>query len=123
MFEFPVTEENILPEGEFSLNYQIININLGFQIGARHFVPGQYVDITGITNGKGFQGTVKKFHFKMQPATHGNSVSHRVMGSTGNRTDPGKVFKNKPMPGRMGNKQRTIPNLRVNKKLSVFNLL
>jgi len=71
------------------------------------------VDITGITNGKGYQGTVKKFHFKMQPATHGCSVSHRMMGSTGNRTDPGRVFKGKPMPGKMGNKRRTILNLRV----------
>ena len=76
-------------------------------------MPGQYVDIRGITNGKGFQGTIKRWHFKMQPASHGNSLSHRVLGSTGNRTDPGRVFKNKKMPGRMGNKQRTIPNLRV----------
>lgn len=83
-------------------------------MGPRHYVPGQYVDITGITTGKGFQGTIKRWNFKMQPASHGNSLSHRVMGSTGNRTDPGRVFKNKKMPGRMGNKRKTVLNLKVN---------
>ena len=91
-------------------------------MGARHFVPGQYVDITGITKGKGFQGTIKRWHFKMQPASHGCSLSHRVMGSTGNRTDPGKVFKNKKMPGRMGGKQRTALNLRVFLRIIIYKL-
>ncbi len=82
-------------------------------MGARHFAPGQWVDVIGVTNGKGFQGTIKRFHFKMQPATHGCSVSHRVLGSTGNRTDPGRVFKMKKMPGRMGGRIRMVENLRV----------
>ena len=112
--EFKITKENILPPGNFPKNTLLLHIILiGFQLGARHFVPGQYVDISGVTNGKGFQGTVKRWHFKMQPATHGCSVSHRVMGSTGNRTDPGRVFKGKKMPGRMGNQIRMTYNLKV----------
>jgi len=99
--EFRVTPENILP--------------IGFQLSSRHFTPGQFVDVSGVSIGKGFQGTVKKFHFKMQPATHGNSLSHRAMGSTGQRQDPGRVFKNKKMPGRMGGIKRTVPNLQVYK--------
>jgi len=99
--EFRVTPENLLP--------------VGFQLSARHFTPGQFVDVSGVSVGKGFQGTVKKFGFKMQPATHGNSRSHRAMGSTGQRQDPGRVFKNKKMPGRMGGVKRTVPNLQVYK--------
>lgn len=101
LYQFEVTPENILPPG--------------FQFGARHFTPGQYIDVSGITNGKGFAGTIKRWHFKMQPATHGCSVSHRVMGSTGQRTDPGKVYKKKKMPGRLGCDKRTVQNLRVYK--------
>ena len=82
-------------------------------LSVRHFTPGQYVDVTGVTIGKGFGGTIKKWHFSMQPATHGCSVSHRMLGSTGQRQDPGHVFKGKHMPGRLGGKQRTIQNQRV----------
>lgn len=82
-------------------------------MSARHFTPGQYIDCTGITAGKGFQGTVKRFGFKLQPKSHGNSKSHRMLGSTGMRQDPGRVFKNKKMPGRMGGVQTTLFNLRV----------
>ncbi len=82
-------------------------------MGPRHFTPGQFIDVSGVSVGKGFQGTVKRHHFKMQPATHGNSKSHRMLGSTGQRQDPGRVFKNKKMPGQMGNQKRTVQNLLV----------
>ncbi|KAJ0035531.1 hypothetical protein Pint_24183 [Pistacia integerrima] len=94
--EFPVTEDALLP--------------VGTSIGVRHFVPGQYVDITGITKGKGFQGGMKRWGFKGMPASHGASLSHRSIGSTGQRDTPGKVFKGKKMPGRMGGQQRTLKN-------------
>jgi large subunit ribosomal protein L3 len=88
-------------------------IPIGTQIHARHFVPGQNVDVTGITKGKGFQGAMKKHGFKGMPASHGVSKSHRALGSTGQCQDPGKVWKGKKMAGRMGSEQRTIQNLRV----------
>lgn len=97
--EFPVTEDALLP--------------VGTSIGVRHFVPGQYLDVTGITKGKGFQGGMKRWGFKGMPASHGASLSHRSIGSTGQRDAPGKVFKGKKMPGRMGGKQRTVKNVWV----------
>lgn len=78
-------------------------------------VPGQYIDVTGITTGKGFQGVMKRWGFSGMPASHGASLSHRSLGSTGGRQDPGKVFKNKKMAGQMGNKQRTVQNVWVYK--------
>ncbi|EAR84738.3 50S ribosomal protein L3 (macronuclear) [Tetrahymena thermophila SB210] len=87
----------------------------GYMLSARHFVPGQYVDIQGISVGKGFAGTVKRWNFKMQDATHGNSLSHRAPGSTGQRQDPGRVFKNKKMAGHMGCEKVTIMDLQVYK--------
>ncbi len=74
---------------------------------------GNYVDIQSISQGKGFQGGMKRHGFKGLRATHGVSVSHRSIGSTGNRTEPGKVFKNKKMPGHMGNTLNTIQNLKI----------
>lgn len=71
-------------------------------ISVRHFTPGQLVDCISKTCGKGFQGTIKRYGFRRQPTSHGNSLSHRVLGSTGMRQDPGRVFKNKKMYGRMG---------------------
>ncbi|XP_030472900.1 50S ribosomal protein L3-2, mitochondrial [Syzygium oleosum] len=97
--EFPVTEDALIP--------------VGTSIGVRHFVPGQYVDIQGITMGKGFQGGMKRWGFKGMPASHGASLSHRSIGSTGQRDAPGKVFKGKKMPGRMGGKRRTVKNVFV----------
>ncbi|XP_007035988.2 PREDICTED: 50S ribosomal protein L3-2, chloroplastic [Theobroma cacao] len=97
--EFPVTEDALLP--------------VGTSLGVRHFVPGQYVDVTGISRGKGFQGGMKRWGFKGMPASHGASLSHRSIGSTGQRDAPGKVFKGKKMPGRMGGKQRTVKNVWV----------
>ena len=71
-------------------------------ISARHFTPGMFIDVTGKTVGHGFQGTIKRFGFRRQPESHGNSTTTRVLGSTGCRQDPGRVFKNKRMYGRMG---------------------
>ena len=86
---------------------------VGATITADHFIAGQKVDITGHTVGKGFAGAMKRWNFKGLRATHGVSISHRSHGSTGNRQDPGKVFKNKKMAGHMGDRQRTQQNLEV----------
>mmetsp|Transcript_14183 Transcript_14183/g.39255 ORF Transcript_14183/g.39255 Transcript_14183/m.39255 type:complete len:443 (-) Transcript_14183:109-1437(-) len=83
------------------------------QIHARHFVPGQNVDVAGISKGKGFQGAMKRWNFKGQPASHGVSKSHRALGSTGQCQDPGRVFKGKKMAGRMGGERKTVQNLRI----------
>jgi len=83
------------------------------EIKADIFEAGQKIDVTGTTQGKGFQGGVKRHHFHMQDATHGNSVSHRAIGSTGQNQTPGRVFKGKKMAGHMGAKQRTTQNLEV----------
>lgn len=88
-------------------------VDVGAELSADHFVPGQYVDITGHTQGKGFAGAMKRWNFGGLRATHGVSVSHRSHGSTGQRQDPGKVFKNKKMAGHMGDRQRTQQNLEV----------
>ncbi|ANY19795.1 50S ribosomal protein L3 [Tsuneonella dongtanensis] len=88
-------------------------IPVGSTISAEHFVAGQKVDITGHTQGKGFAGAMKRWGFGGMRATHGVSISHRAHGSTGNRQDPGRVFKNKKMAGHMGDRQRTQQNLEV----------
>jgi len=88
-------------------------LEVGAELCVSHFVPGQYVDVTGVTLGKGYQGVMKRWNFGGLRATHGVSVSHRSPGSTGQRQSPGRVFKNKKMAGHMGNVQRTIQNLRV----------
>ncbi|MEP5938653.1 MAG: 50S ribosomal protein L3 [Erythrobacter sp.] len=86
---------------------------IGASISAEHFIAGQKVDITGYTQGKGFAGAMKRWGFGGLRATHGVSISHRSHGSTGNRQDPGRVFKNKKMAGHMGDRQRTQQNLEV----------
>ena len=88
-------------------------LDVGAHLSADHFVPGQMVDIAGVTQGKGFAGAMKRWGFKGLRATHGVSVSHRSHGSTGQRQDPGKVFKNKKMAGHMGARNRTQQNLEV----------
>jgi large subunit ribosomal protein L3 len=88
-------------------------MDVGAEITADHFVKGQYVDITGISQGKGFQGAMKRWNFGGLRATHGVSVVHRSHGSTGQRQDPGKVFKGKKMAGHMGAEQVTTQNLEV----------
>ena len=97
--EFRVTEDNLL--------------DVGAEISAEHYVAGQLVDIQGSTQGKGFQGGMKRWGFGGMRATHGVSVSHRALGSTGQRQDPGKVFKNKKMAGHMGAANRTQQNLEI----------
>ena len=88
-------------------------IPVGSTISAEHFIAGQKVDITGHTQGKGFAGAMKRWGFGGLRATHGVSLSHRSHGSTGNRQDPGRVFKNKKMAGHMGDRQRTQQNLEI----------
>lgn len=97
--EFRVTPEHVIP--------------VGAEITADHFVAGQFVDVTGTTTGKGFAGGMKRWNFGGLRASHGVSVSHRSIGSTGGRQDPGKTFKNKKMPGHMGAERVTTQNLRV----------
>ncbi len=97
--EFRVDAEGLIP--------------VGAEITADHFVVGQFVDVTGTTVGKGFAGGMKRHNFGGLRATHGVSVSHRSIGSTGGRQDPGKTFKNKKMPGHMGDVTVTTQNLKV----------
>lgn len=86
---------------------------VGTEIRADFFVPGQFVDVTGTSIGKGFQGPMKRWGFKGGPATHGNSKAHRSHGSTGQSTAPGRTFPGKKMAGRMGGDRITVQNLRV----------
>jgi large subunit ribosomal protein L3 len=88
-------------------------VDVGAEITAAHFVTGQYVDVTGTSIGKGFAGGMKRWNFGGLRATHGVSVSHRSLGSTGQRQDPGKTFKNKKMAGHMGAERVTTLNLEV----------
>jgi large subunit ribosomal protein L3 len=85
----------------------------GATITAAHFVAGQKVDVTGTSKGKGFAGGMKRWNFRGLEASHGVSISHRSLGSTGNRQDPGKTFKNKKMAGHMGQDRITTLNLEV----------
>src|SRR3954467_6825155 len=97
--EFRVSEDALIP--------------VGAEITADHFVPGQYVDVTGTSIGKGFAGGMKRWNFGGLRASHGVSVSHRSIGSTGGRQDPGKTFKNKKMPGHLGVDRVTTLNVKV----------
>ncbi len=85
----------------------------GAQLSPSHFSVGQFVDVAGLTKGKGFAGGMKRWNFAGLEASHGVSVSHRSLGSTGNRQDPGKTFKNKKMPGHLGQERITTLNLTV----------
>jgi large subunit ribosomal protein L3 len=97
--EFRVTEDALIP--------------VGAEITADHFVPGQYVDVTGTSIGKGYAGGMKRWNFGGLRASHGVSISHRSIGSTGGRQDPGKTFKNKKMPGQLGGERVTTLNVKV----------
>jgi large subunit ribosomal protein L3 len=97
--EFRVSEDSMIP--------------VGAEITADHFVPGQFVDVTGTSIGKGFAGGMKRWNFGGLRASHGVSISHRSIGSTGGRQDPGKTFKNKKMPGHMGVERVTTLNLKI----------
>src|SRR5580765_3403620 len=97
--EFRVTEDNL--------------IDVGAEITADHFLPGQKIDVTATTVGKGFAGAMKRWNFGGLRATHGVSVSHRSHGSTGQRQDPGKVFKGKKMAGHLGDERVSVQNLQI----------
>jgi large subunit ribosomal protein L3 len=97
--EFRVEEGDLIP--------------VGAEITADHFLVGQFVDVTGTSIGKGFAGGMKRWNFHGLRASHGVSISHRSIGSTGGRQDPGKTFKNKKMPGHMGVERVTTLNLKV----------
>jgi large subunit ribosomal protein L3 len=88
-------------------------IDVGSELGVSMFEPGQLVDVAGTTIGKGFAGTVKRHNFRMQDATHGNSVSHRAPGSVGQNQTPGRVLKGKKMAGQLGNVRCSVQNLEV----------
>ena len=89
------------------------DITTGTELTVERFAPGQKVDVTGTSLGKGFAGAVKRHHFATQDFTHGNSLSHRAPGSIGQNQTPGRVFKGKKMAGHMGNVQRTAQGLEV----------
>lgn len=86
--------------------------NLGKEVSLDAFTPSTYIDVTGISKGKGFQGVIKRYGFACGPMTHGSKF-HRTGGSIGNRATPGRVWKNKKMPGHMGAKKRTVQNLQI----------
>ncbi|MDD5586578.1 MAG: 50S ribosomal protein L3 [Alphaproteobacteria bacterium] len=88
-------------------------LEVGAELSVAHFVPGQFVDVTSTSIGKGFAGVMKRHNFHGLRASHGVSVSHRSHGSTGHRQDPGRVFKGKKMAGHMGDRRVTTINLRV----------
>ncbi len=90
-----------------------VELELGSELKADIFAEGQKVQVTGISKGKGFAGTIKRHNFRGQDATHGNSISHRVPGSTGMCQTPGRVFKGKKMCGHMGSEQVSTKNLTV----------
>ena len=99
---------------EFRVADEIIgDFNIGGEIKADIFEVGQIVDVQGVTKGKGFQGTIKRWNFKMGDATHGNSLSHRSPGSIGQRQTPGRVFPGKKMSGHMGAAQQSTQRLEV----------
>ena len=92
---------------------KIGDFSIGGEIKADIFEVGQKVDVEGVTKGKGFQGTIKRYNFRMGDATHGNSLSHRAPGSLGQRQTPGRVFPGKKMSGHMGAVQQSTQNLEV----------
>ena len=99
---------------EFRVNAdQIAELEVGSDLFLEQFEEGQSVDVSGISKGKGFQGTVKRWNFQMQDATHGNSISHRAPGSIGQCQTPGKVWKGKKMSGHMGDERKTVQNLKI----------
>ena len=92
---------------------KIADFSVGGEIKADIFEVGQIVDVQGVTKGKGFQGTIKRWNFKMGDATHGNSLSHRQPGSLGQRQTPGRVFPGKKMTGHMGAEVQTTQRLQI----------
>jgi len=101
LWEFKVTSD------------EITELEVGSDLFLEQFEEGQLVDVSGTSKGKGFQGTVKRWNFQMQDATHGNSISHRAPGSIGQCQTPGKVWKGKKMSGHMGDERKTVQNLKI----------
>ncbi|MEE8342972.1 MAG: 50S ribosomal protein L3, partial [Gammaproteobacteria bacterium] len=99
------------------------DIQVGAELKVDLFEVGQIVDVTGTSIGKGFAGAVKRHHFHMQDATHGNSLSHRAPGSIGQCQTPGRVFKGKKMAGHMGSVRRSVQNLEIVRVDTERNLL
>lgn len=113
--------------GNMSVEFRVETEDM-FQLGQTIsvgdiFAEGQYVDVAGITKGKGFAGTVKRHNFRTQDATHGNSRSHRVPGSIGQNQTPGRVFKGKKMAGHLGNARCTVQSLELIRVDTERNLL
>lgn len=108
---------------EFRLPAPEADIAVGGELGLDQFEPGQRVDIRGVSKGKGFAGTIKRWNFKGQDNSHGNSISHRVPGSIGQCQTPGRVFKGKKMSGHLGNVRVTTQNLEVVRVDAERNLL
>ena len=109
------TKANVEPKkkvAEFRVSEDCL-LSVGDELSAEHFVAGQYVDVCATSIGKGFAGVMKRHNFAGLEATHGVSISHRSHGSTGQRQDPGKVFKGKKMAGHMGDERTTVQNLKV----------
>lgn len=98
---------------EFVLEEKDTEYKVGDEITVTLFSEGQYVDVSGVSKGKGFAGVIKRHNFATQDATHGNSLSHRAPGSIGQRQSPGRVFKGKRMGGQMGNKRCTIQSQQI----------
>ena len=118
-------KSNVEPKekiAEFKVSENAL-IDVGKIIGVNHFIVGQKVDVIGSSKGKGFAGAMKRHNFAGLRASHGVSISHRAHGSTGQRQDPGKVFKGKKMAGHMGDKFRTIQNIEIIKSDLENNLL
>ena len=108
---------------EFRLTDADPMLDAGSVIGSELFDEGQFVDVSGVSIGKGFAGVVKRYNFRTQDATHGNSLSHRAPGSIGQNQTPGRVFKGKKMSGHMGAENVTIQNLKItaiNKDLNLI---
>lgn len=113
LWEFRASEEALGQAG----------ISVGGELTVALFEDGQMVDVAGTSKGKGFQGGVKRHNFRMQDATHGNSLSHRAPGSIGQNQTPGRVFKGKKMAGHMGDERVTVQNLRIVRVDAERNLL
>ena len=103
----------VLREFRVAKPEELGELKVGGKLGVELFKVGQRVDVQGTTIGKGFAGVMKRHHFGGQNASHGNSISHRVPGSTGQNQSPGHVFKGQRMAGHLGNAKRTIPNLEI----------
>lgn len=100
-------------EFRFSNDAKLGDVTVGQILSAEFLKPGDLVDLTAVSKGKGFQGGMKRYHMHGGNKTHGNSVSHRSLGSIGNRADPAKCWKGIKMPGQMGNVRRTVQNIEV----------